>query len=219
MFDRVYIINLEDDHDRRRGVLNQIDVHGLACFARHITVFPAIDGRNKRPPSGFRGPGSAYACTLSHLACIKDALQRKHDQILICEDDIIFHKSFASRWSDVKVPDDVQLMYLGAAQMSWLAIEPKEDVYTCHGTLGAHAYALYGSSIMRDIVETWDSVAPIDEHLVSLQTQKQGCYTVYPNLLIQGIEKSHIRRNNPWKLPKVAVTFRWNLCDYDLWMP
>lgn len=216
-FDRIYIINLESDEERRKRVIEEAEKHQLLGFTRHLTIFPALDGRRKRPPLSFKGPGSAYGCTLSHLGCISDAIERNHSSILICEDDIIFHKLFASKWSETTVPSDTQLLYLGAAQMSWMHIALDDNSwYKCRGTLGAHAYALYGPDIMRCIVDTWDGVLPIDEHMVKVQNHAEGCYALYPNLLIQGIEDSHIRMNNPWRLAKVAATFRWNLSDYDL---
>lgn len=101
----VYVINLNTDIYRRGYIqhfLNKFNInYKLVIVERIISDNNIIkDIRN-----GVTG------CCLSHLWCIKNAIENKHNYFLIMEDDVIFNKNFTSLIKKVnyKMYDMIQL--------------------------------------------------------------------------------------------------------------
>lgn len=69
-----FYINLEQRTERKEYVENQLDSIGIKA-----NRFNAIKLEN-----------GAVGCSLSHLKCLKIALENEWDHVLICEDDITF---------------------------------------------------------------------------------------------------------------------------------
>jgi glycosyl transferase family 25 len=75
--DKIFYINLDSRQDRNQHVLNQLDMIGAP--QEKIERFSAI--KHER---GYIG------CTLSHIECMKLAIQRNYKNIMVIEDDIHF---------------------------------------------------------------------------------------------------------------------------------
>ena len=75
--DCIFYINLEKRTDRRKYVEQELASIG---FPDHkIERYKAIENKN-----------GAIGCTLSHIMCLKMAMQRKLNNVMIVEDDICF---------------------------------------------------------------------------------------------------------------------------------
>ena len=72
----VLYINLDSRTDRKAHVENQLANIGLLPFAKRFNAIRLQNG--------------AMGCTLSHLKCLKAAVENNWDHVLICEDDITF---------------------------------------------------------------------------------------------------------------------------------
>jgi hypothetical protein len=75
--DCVFYINLEKRLDRRQYVEKELSSIGIP--KHKIERYKAIENKN-----------GAIGCTLSHIMCIKMAIQRGLDNVMIVEDDICF---------------------------------------------------------------------------------------------------------------------------------
>lgn len=85
-FDHIYIINLDERHDRWHRILRDLAELGITLPNDKFERFNAL----KFPESlGFPTSG-ARGCFLSHLAVLKDALEKNFETIAIIEDDCAF---------------------------------------------------------------------------------------------------------------------------------
>ena len=102
----IYVINLDRDKFRRGYIKSVLKKFG---FTYKLVIVKKVSSdivkQNKRitPP--------VAGCCLSHLWCLKNAIEEKHNHFLILEDDIVFHKKFAEliRHVDYKRYDMIQL--------------------------------------------------------------------------------------------------------------
>jgi glycosyl transferase family 25 len=92
-FDRIYIINLIERTDRSDEMKIQLRRIGVDFPNDKIEFFPAI-----RPQAAgdFESIG-AKGCFLSHLNVLDNAVRRRFQRILICEDDLNFSRDFDGR--------------------------------------------------------------------------------------------------------------------------
>lgn len=90
MFDHAFVINLDRRKDRMDLLLPE-----LARVGIEAERFPAIE-----PKEGKYGLSTGkLGCKLSHLEVVKLAQARKYRNVLILEDDVIFHKNFNDLWT------------------------------------------------------------------------------------------------------------------------
>lgn len=209
--DVIYIINLKTDFLRKENMRLLFQKYPICS---NIIFIEAIDFRNKSIENNYKflGPPTAYGCTLSHLKCITDAIKNNYKNILICEDDLLVHKDFNNLWNKINIPDDWNIIHLGAIQINWDGIIIG-DYYKSHKTLGGFSYVV-NEKMYKLILDYYERCrVPIDEVLVILQ-REYPCYTLFPNLFINFIDKSYIRKFNKWSLEKTGHYFKWNIDDY-----
>jgi hypothetical protein len=92
VFSRAYVINRDQDTDRRALVHKRLADVGIE-FER----FPAIcyTERGKHRWAGMRGANA------SHLAIVMEAQKQKLSNVLIIEDDVMFRERFHESWSKI----------------------------------------------------------------------------------------------------------------------
>jgi glycosyl transferase, family 25 len=146
-FEFVSIINLPDRTDRRRDMERELDKIGLQSRTGHLEFFPAV-----RASAGGDWPSlGARGCFLSHYAVLKQALERRLQNILVMEDDCEFastteefeHETVRtlreSRW------DIVHLGHCEKPEISGAPVLTRWD----RPTMGAHLYAVNRSALGR----------------------------------------------------------------------
>lgn len=101
-FDRIALISLPDRGDRRKRLLANLAEHGLASPA-DITRIDAVDGRIERLPGWWKSGPGAWGCRFSQLRAIESARRDGLRNVLILEDDAVFHPRTAE-WLDATVP-------------------------------------------------------------------------------------------------------------------
>ena len=221
--DDLYVINLERQPHRLRNMRATFDKHrvpDIVLGRSSFTVMEAEDFVDKSSPVNFNGPrnGGAYGCTLSHLKVIDDALAKGHETVLVMEDDVMVHHRFRELWTTISVPDDFSILYLSATQLKWGVVHLREGCpyYKACKSLGGTAYVLKGRKIMLDIKRLFYIYKrPIDELLIIAQ-ETHPCYVLYPNLLINYMDESNIRKNNKWKIETTGrKILRWDTHLYD----
>lgn len=211
--DVIYVINLEIDVERKKKMKFLLENN----FTNKIIFIKGHDFRNKEIGNNikFLSSSGAYGCTLSHLDCIKDAIINNYNNIIIFEDDVLIHNNFNNLWNTICIPDIWNIIHLGAMQINWNNITINEYYYKSNKTLGGFSYIL-NSTIFNKVIELFDiHCKPIDELLVIIQNE-YPCYTIYPNLFINYINKSYIRKYNKWTLEKTGVQFKWCIDNYEI---
>jgi glycosyl transferase, family 25 len=85
LFGCTYIVNLADRHDRRRAITRELQRAGMPLKPGQVELFSAVRAREA---AGFPNAG-ARGCFQSHLRILEQAQQRKLDNVLIVEDDLV----------------------------------------------------------------------------------------------------------------------------------
>lgn len=220
-FDKIYCLNLDRRQDRWKKASEQFN-----RFNINVERWSAIDGDsldNKLldyyNPDGLKGEEAsilgitenknAIGCLLSHLEIIKNAKENNYNRILIFEDDIILSNNFLEEVKQIEKLD-WKLLYLGASQFLWNNIEIKDGHYNCKKTLGTFAYAI-DSSIYDDLINIFEKGSQSVDNLLSIiqSKYKNGCFTIYPNIVISNVENSDIRYEK--NISTYANSMRWDL--------
>ncbi len=121
----IIVISLERAKERRARMIEQLSKLPKCCFS--YTILDAIDGeklnekeKDKRLhlPGGYREgeqfkPGE-IACTMSHIAAIDIAKDRKWPFVIVLEDDVILADDFGKRIKFLLriLPEDWEHVYL-----------------------------------------------------------------------------------------------------------
>ena len=91
---KTYIINLESDAIRRAYI--KYITKKLGINYTLVIVKPILSEIKKHMHIIGNVQNGVIGCFLSHMWCIKNAIENNHDYFLIYEDDIVFHKDFNS---------------------------------------------------------------------------------------------------------------------------
>lgn len=210
--DVIYIINLKTDINRKKAMEILFNKYPICT---NIVFIEGVDYRNKFIENNYKflGPPAAYGCTMSHFKCIQHAIQNNYNNILICEDDLLVHNNFNELWNNINIPSDWNIIHLGAIQINWDNININTNFYKSKKTLGGFSYIL-NKKMFQIIFDYYEKYRlPIDE-VVALIQNDYPCYTLFPNLFINFIDKSYIRKFNHWSLSKTGQHFKWNITDY-----
>lgn len=218
--DKIYVINMEKDIKRKKDTLESFEKYKIPLLAKNSNyeIKKAEDWTKKTAPKSFRGPtnGGAYGCCISHLKCIDDAIENNYDTILIMEDDLMYHKNFIEEWNSICIPNDWNILYLSATQIKWdkVVLNKEKKYYKACKSLGGTAYILKKNLFLYIKKLFFELRKPIDELLIIIQ-DRFNCIVLYPNLCINYMNDSNIRRNNSWKIETTGKKFRWEIDLYD----
>lgn len=233
-FDHIYLLNLERRKDRLDNMIRLFEKNGIYNWSR----FNAIDGktsphydewktyneqkltmleRKKYQRKAISSPGS-WAILKSMYYMIKEAINKKHETILVIQDDLIFMNNFKDKFTDAisKVPSNWKLLYLGCTQHNWNHIGMQNGYYNTVGNSdGAYAVAIHNSIFKEMLDEIVKFDLPFDSGtLKTIQRRHKNCYSIYPYLVIADIRDSDLR--NPRDIIKYSKKFKWNLELYDI---
>jgi GR25 family glycosyltransferase involved in LPS biosynthesis len=218
--DKIYVINMEKDLKRKENTIKTFQKYNIYNLSKNnnVEIRKAEDWTNKSPPKSFRGPtnGGAYGCCISHLKCIDDAIEQKYDTVLIMEDDLMFHNNFIEEWNSISVPNDWNILYLSATQIKWnnIILHPNKKYYKANKSLGGTAYIVKKNLYQYIKKIFFQERKPIDELLIIVQNHFK-CLVLYPNLCINYMNESNIRKNNTWKIETTGKKFKWEIDLYD----
>lgn len=211
-FDHIYCLTLTRRPERWKKVKQEFKKLNI-----EVERFPAIDGNSLSEGKIKKYPiinKYAIGCMLSHYKIIEDAKKHKYKNILIFEDDVIFHKNFVEEFSNqIKKIKNWKILYLGATQTYWDNIEYENGFYYSLGTLGTFAIGI-NESIYEEVLALTKFNAAIDTKYINLQHKHyKECYTFYPNLVIADVSDSDIRgHRDEESFRKMA---RWDGSLYD----
>ena len=194
--DKVYVINM--DKDKERMYILDKKMKELGIKYQRIT---GVDGKKVYPKYKDKTklrPGQ-IGCLLSHLNILNDAIKNKYDNILVLEDDILFHRNFHNEFKKkynklMKNEKNYDLIYLGCHQSLngdgyWSRIKMKEEYYENNTTDGTFAM-LINKNIFQDIINFVENLElPIDTAISKyiLSNNKYKTYSFFPHLIISDV--------------------------------
>lgn len=159
-FDEIFCINLLNSIDRWNRVSNQFDNVGIKVkrFDAVSSDSPKVQSlweeikNTKTEPVDLNVNERTLAAYYSHLDLIEHCINQGYENVLIFEDDVVFHKNFKHLFSKAvnNLPKETELWLLGGFQNNWSkTINLNESFYATSETLGLFAYALNKESMYK----------------------------------------------------------------------
>ena len=230
LVDKTYVLNLEDEKEKFLISLRQSERFGL-----DISRWLAENGLKKSNYSKWQEymeepwtdqdkilnrksidkPG-AWGYLLSMRSIFIDAIENNYESILVFDDDFILSKYFDHDFSKLisTIPNDWNILYLGASQWSWDSAKITEKLYydANSDTNGTFAVIYKKNTFSRLIsaINKMDSpfdAGPLRELILS--KSDNNSYVAFPNLVIANLQKDGIRDSRDQL--EYSKKFRWDL--------
>lgn len=171
-------INLDRRADcwvRMRARLDEQGIHDVERFA-------AVDGNVVSPHDTWPHSAGAYGCLLSHVDVVRDAHARGCENVLILEDDAVFHPSFQERFRAgvAALPADWDMLYLGASHMED-PLPVNDHVVRITQAHSTFAYALRSTVFDAFLAANDGANNPVDVNNLALQS-RYNAYCFMPNV-------------------------------------
>lgn len=194
--DKIYIINMDKDKERLKNLDKKMKSLNL-----NYKRISGIDGEKVYPEykniTKLR-PGQ-LGCLLSHKEVLEDAIKNNYENILVLEDDIIFHKNFHSEFEKkykylLEKEKRFDLIYLGCSQSlgglgQWKHTKMKNHYYDNYSTDGTFSM-LINKNIFNVILNYINKLdIPIDTSISKniLKKKKYKCFTIYPHIITSNV--------------------------------
>lgn len=222
--DQIYVINMDKDTNRLKILDKKLKKLNLTY--KRITgidgkkIYPYYKNKTKLRPG-------QLGCLLSHINVIKNAIKNNYNNILVLEDDIVFHKNFHGEFIKkykklIKNENKFDLIYLGCSQSmrdngKWNNTIMKDEYYINYGTDGTFGM-LINKNIFSKIIEDNKNIKiPIDTSLTNniLATKKYKCFTLYPHLITSKVDEISNTDNRKRNLNAYLVYNKLKYEDYD----
>ena len=223
-FDKIYILNLDHRADRLESMKIKLEKYKVFNYKR----FSAINGRKKpfldywRNTKRFFDTAGAFGVLMSVYFIIVDAIKNKYKQILILEDDVIFHKDFNNLFNRKirSIPDDWKLLFLGSSMHKWRyeqRCKIHHDYVIPKGSIpGAFALGIDSECYipiinqLKKLDSAWD-LAPL-KFINTIYHNK--CFVMKPNIIIADTRDSDIREAKSLEIKSKDCD--WKLTEYDI---
>lgn len=227
-FDRIFIINLKRRPDRKEQMICKLNRAGITNYE----FVEAIDGNIEPFLSLYKvkiknmqfieGPG-AFGILFSALKVLTYSVIKKFRNILILEDDAIFHKDFTITFNNrIKNIPQWKLLYFGTSMHNWrfqerCHINQNKQYLKAEGTIpGAFALGI-NQSIFQELINSIKiSTKPWDlEPLRNINIKYHNEVIIfYPYLIIAETSDSNIRDSK--SLRDNAGECGWKLELYNI---
>ena len=235
-YQKIYVINLDHREDRMNHMKNLLNKYQVNYFR-----FPAINGKRRdiyhhwyrkmisNKKCKLKSPGS-FGYLLSFFYILQDAISNNYEQILVFDDDVLFHQNIVQNLEQLALPINWKLIYYGACHQNHRLIPEKQMLNSEYfrvndfqqlfgrGNIdGSHMVGLH-SSIYKELchlIKT--SLLPFDSGpLKSIYTKYPSeCFVIYPYLAIQDLGDSDIQDNfSDNNKNRYYKMWGWNLKNY-----
>jgi GR25 family glycosyltransferase involved in LPS biosynthesis len=232
-FSKIYILNLERRKDR-------LDILKIRLNKNSITnyeIVNAIDGnlpliKNEfmslvnNPKNKISSSGAlAYLYNMKNI--INDAKNKNYENILILDDDVVFHNNFNECFENkIKTLNNSnwKLLYLGASQLkNWDKVKIINNEYylPCGSSDGSFAVGIHNSLYTELLgILTSNKLLPFDTGPLRYIQHKymNECLVMYPNIIIADVRESDIQerpKDQKQHLIKFAQNCKWDLKNFD----
>jgi len=192
----IYVINLKNDIIRRNYIQFLFKRHKLNYI---LVIVDKFKYKNTTELIKYRIQDCKMGCILSHLWCIKHAINQLCNRFIIFEDDIIFHKYFNEELTkylsnETDIPD---LLMLGAIDFkigqNTKNLQKGCIYYPNNNILGAHAnmYTLDFAKSFFEYKVNCKKVLEFDfDYANFMRTFKIG--VCFPNLIVCELSTTNI---------------------------
>jgi GR25 family glycosyltransferase involved in LPS biosynthesis len=188
---QIYIINMDKDHER----LKIIDKKMMKLGLKYKRI-KGIDGKkiySKYKNKTKLKPGQ-LGCLLSHINVLEDAIKNKYKNILVLEDDVLFHKNFHEEFKKKyeflkNNENEIDLVYLGSSQKhKWKNININKHYYKSYKNDGTFAM-LINNNIFIKLLNLYKKLnLPSDRVLYHNIQGKMNCFTFHKTIITVNIE-------------------------------
>lgn len=194
---KVYIINLDERHDRYEKIMAELKRIGITDYVRFPAVKPDVNDYVHLNYK-FASPDQNYirgslGCKLSHLAVLRHARKNGYKYILIFEDDVEFTANDIEALDSALeyIGDDFTLLYLSANLYGAKCTPVTKSFARISNALCAHSYVVNGRDLDYLITGIEQSLEEIDVYYKKVQQQKK-CYILTPGITRQRSDYSNI---------------------------
>lgn len=230
-FDEIYIINLKSDIKKKERLENIFLKYKIKC-----TFFEAVRGTDNMDlfeKTKLKTPG-ILGYSLSMINIFNDAIKKNHNKILICDDDIILHKNFDTKFDEYikSVPYSWKVLFLGLSGpwsfnvntfLYHLDVNKKfiTNLISCDGSF----CVAYDKSMFQTILEiTKKFELPFDTGIIKYLNNNLNIekYAFYPQIVIADTLKKSLIVNYQDEMSTIKnfernhLRFMVNVDNFDL---
>lgn len=169
-FDRIVVINLPKRLDRLLEVTEEMDKYNIP--------FELVDGITSEI-------GGAEGLRLTVEKIFKESIEKKHSNILLFEDDVLFKENPNSFMDEVikQLPEVYDIVFLGCQATNGMKRRHSANLLQLDMAFATHA-AFYSLQGMKEIINR-GLEAPIDNYYVKEIEPMQRCYVTFPLIATQ----------------------------------
>jgi len=200
--DNIYVINLKDNLLRRNYIIILMKKYGINF--KLVVVDRLTDEIYKNMKIVNENLSKEeIGCCLSHLWCLKNALKKKYNKIIIFEDDIIFNKKFLNLFERLMTNKCYDFLLLGRCDFNFNTLNSKyvkDGLYRpdpkSKMLYGAHAnyYSFEGAKKMFELKINHFSFFDSD-YLSMFYYFKDTSHICYPNLVVTDLSTSNLNHS------------------------
>jgi len=190
VFDGLFIIHLPELTSRKEQFKKELSSIGISQY----TIIEGVKYKD-----GKTVDDRIAGCKLSHIKCLKKAIELNCKRPLFMEDDVIFNKDINSYLPDIKKFLDTthwDMFYLGGNLKDKTCISG--NIYQTHSMLTTHCYAVNGN-ILKDVLKeqsSSDYKHAVDLVYIDKYQVNGNVYTHLPRVSYQSDGMSYIRGSN-----------------------
>lgn len=207
-FNHVYILNLTQDVKKRERMESLFREMGIAVdFVEAVygKSEPYLSEFNKHYTKTLRSAG-AYGYSLTMLKIFDNAIANNYKKILVCDDDLIFHRNFLDEFDIAirKVPFDWKVLFFGLSG-PWSGVNVNQDIkvfnfnksfiknlVNCDGSF-CMGYDISILATLKSVVSQFS--APFDTAIIKYFNDNniKNIYAFYPYLVLADTTTSQIQ--------------------------
>jgi hypothetical protein len=184
--DKRYIINLNSRVDRLQHAKMELRMAGI----KDVERFPAVDGKAL-------GMDGIYGCFHSHLNIIKEAFEKKYNNVLVFEDDLRIERGFQETFPQAfkNVPKVFDCLWIGSYERDSLPGDKvAERIHKPKNIWGTQCYLLSRTGIEKiHNTLTKKNIGVEIDIAISAFIPNLIQYTIFPTLVYQSTSKSDLR--------------------------
>ncbi len=207
IFDKIFIINLDERQDRWEKCLEQLVSHNIKNYERFSAIKPSgkLEYKtynkilNKNLKYNKKYITGVVGCKLSHYTIIKIAKERNYKQIMILEDDFQFSSNFNQTISDNTnniCNLDWKMLYFGGNYLRIFSQPITSTIYRSTSVNTTHAYAIKNVLFDTIINNSLNSGMEIDCYYRLYIHQKHKTICFKPSIITQRASFSDILQRN-----------------------
>jgi GR25 family glycosyltransferase involved in LPS biosynthesis len=213
--DKIYIINMDKDIKRMKKLNKKMKNIGL-----NYTRITGVVGSDIYKNYNTKLNPGQLGCLLSHQNVLKDAIKNNYNNILVLEDDVIFHKDFHNIFKKyykylIDREKNFDLLYLGASQKhDWKNIKINKHYYKTKKLDGFFAIII-NKSLFNLIFERANTLEkPIDRILSHYFQEQKKSFCFHPNIITVKINQfsntenskfNHLKERNFYSKNKIII--------------